>query len=128
MALLLVAVDGLTLTPQGIVVPGSGTVTIVSVPSPKVLAEAKGVYKTPLRFTVAGASAAGYVPGTVASVGTVEIPATATKCLAEGILVMRINDQASVRMVGQLLGTGVTQFFNETWQITDPNQVKVLCN
>ena len=127
MALLLAAVLGLVLTPQGIVVPNSGTVTIVSIPSPKVRAEGRGVYKTPLRFSVAGASASGFIGGTVRSVGVVEIPATAIKCLAEGILVMRINDQASVPMQGNVLGSGVIRNFQEGWAITNPNQTKVLC-
>ena len=126
MALILVAVEGLTLTPEGIVAPGSGTVTIVSVPSPKVFAEGRGVYKDPLQFTVAGASASGYIPGTVATVGIAEIPVSATKVLADGILVMRLFDfNPSVLMVGTTTA-GVVQNFLEPWRITQTPQTTVL--
>ena len=126
---LLVAVLGVVLQPLGIVVPNTGTITIVSVPSPKVFGEGRGVYKDSLLFTVTGANAAGYVAGTVATVGVASIPATAVKLKAEGIFVMRILDQATVAMIGNLAVIGQPPTpFNEPWQISDPNQTKLLGN
>ena len=116
------AVAGLSLTPQGIVSAQPRNVTITSVPSPKVKAEGKGVYKTPLQFTVAGANAVGYQPGTVQGNGT--IPATAVKVKVEGVAPMRMNDEGVAAMQGTTLA-GTLQSFNETWRITAPNQSKV---
>ena len=124
MAKKFVAVNGLTLTPQGIVTPGTGALTITSTPSVKVKAGGQGVYKTPLLFTLAGANAAGYDPGTVATVGPGSIPATSTKMLADGVLVMRVDDQfATVPMTGTIGGTPTP--FPEPWKITNAGQAKV---
>jgi len=124
MAVKLVAVDGLTLTPQGIVTPGVGTLTITSTPSVKVLAEGKGVYKTPMTFTLAGGSASGYDPTTVATVGPGSVLGTSIKNLADGSLVMRVDDQAvAVPMTGTIGGTPTP--FAETWKITNAGQTKV---
>jgi len=119
-----IAVDGLTLAPQGIVSIGAGALVITSVPSIKVKAGGKGVYKTPLTFTLAGANATGYDPGTVVTVGSGSMPATAAKCKADGILVMRENDQVvGVTMTGTIGGTPTP--FVETWKITSAGQTKV---
>lgn len=126
MAFQRVSVAGTVLRPLGIVVPGSGTVTITSVPSTKNFAEGKGVYKTPLEFTVSGANASGYIDGTVATVGTARITATAVKTFADGILVMRHLDQESNAMQGIPVGGVSPVQFNETWEIENANQTKVL--
>lgn len=124
MAIKLVAVDGLTLDPQGIVTPGTGVLTITSTPSTKVLAQTKGVYKTPLNFTLAGANATGYDPGTVGTAPSGSIPGTAIKTLADGVLVMRVDDQfATVPMTGTIGGTPTP--FVEAWKITNAGQTKV---
>lgn len=120
-----IAVDGLTLTPQGIVVAGTGTLTITSTPSVKNLAEGNGMYKTPLTFTLIGANATGYDPGTVVTVAPGVIPATAVKIKADGVLVMRVDDQVpTIAMTGLIGGTPTP--FTEPWEITDAGQNTVL--
>ncbi len=122
-----IAVQGLTLTPQGIVIPGTGVLTITSTPSVKNKAEGNGMYKTPLQFTLTGANATGYDPGTVQTVGTASISATAIKIKADGVLVMRVDDQnAVVSMTGMISGTPTP--FVESWKITAAGQSKVKAN
>lgn len=123
-----IAAQGLTLTPQGIVTPGSGILTITSTPSAKNKAVGNGMYETPLQFTLSGANATGYDPGTVATVGTASITATATKVKAMGgPLVMRVDDQnPSVSMTGLISGTPTP--FTEPWKITNAGQMKVKAN
>ena len=119
-----IAVDGLILTPQGIVTPGTGTLNITSTPSATVKPQSKGAYKTPLTFTLAGANATGYDPGTVATVGPGSISATALKVKADGVIVMRVDDQfATVAMTGTISGTPTP--FVEPWKITNAGQTKV---
>lgn len=121
MALKEVAVDGLTLTPQGIV--SGGVITITAVPSIKVKIEGKGVYKNPFIFTFAGGNATGYDPGTVVSVAPGSIPATAIKNKVDGLLVMRVDDLVSMGMTGTIGGTPTP--FPEVWKITNAGQIKV---
>lgn len=122
MALKFIAVDGCTITPQGIV--SGGTLTISSVPSVKNKAGGNGMYKSPLTFTVVSANATGYDPGTVVSVAPGSISATAVKVKADGSLVMRVDDQApSVSMTGTISGTLTP--FAEPFKITDAGQTKV---
>lgn len=124
MALKEIAVDGLTLSPQGIVSIGTGTLTIVSTPSIKVMADGKGVYTTPLIFTLALGDAEGYDPETVATAPSGSIPASAIRVLADGSLVMRVDDQfLTVPMTGTISGTPTP--FVEPWKITDAGQTKV---
>lgn len=124
MALKEIAVQGLTLSPQGIVTPGTGVLTIISTPSVKVKPEGNGSYKTPLQFTLTGANAAGYDPGTVMTVGTASIVATAVKVYADGVLAMRVDDQnLTVAMTGMIDGTPTP--FVEPWKITNAGQIKV---
>lgn len=119
-----VAVQGLTLSPQGIVTPGSGVLTITSTPSTKVLVESKGVYKSPLTFTLTGGTAAGYDPGTVQTAPNGSITATAVKVLADGTVVMRVDDQnLAVPMTGTISGTPTP--FTEPWKITVAGQTTV---
>ena len=127
MALKEIAVQGLTLSPQGIVTPGTGVLTIISTPSVKIKPEGNGSYKTPLQFTLTGANAIGYDPGTVMTVGTASIVATAVKVYADGVLVMRVDDQnLTVSMTGTISGTPTP--FVEPWKITNAGQIKVKAN
>jgi hypothetical protein len=123
-----IAVQGLTLTPQGIVIPSTGVLTITSTPSTKNKAVGNGMYETPLEFTLSGANATGYDPGTVATVGIASIIATATKVKAVGgSVVMRIDDQNPlVAMTGTIGGTPTP--FTEPWKITNAGQAKVKAN
>jgi|OM-RGC.v1.027682084 hypothetical protein len=118
-----VAVDGCTIEPQGIV--SGGTLSITSVPSTKVKAEGAGVYRGQIQFTVSGANASGYDPGTVVTVGPATIPATALKVSADGQAVMRVDDQVpAAAMTGTIGGTPTP--FVEPFAITDAGQTKVL--
>jgi len=120
-----IAVDGCVVAPQGIV--SGGTVTITAVPSVKCKAGGKGIYKNPLTFTFAGGNATGYDPGTVTTVGPGSISATAVKTKADGLLVMRVDDQnASVALTGTIGGTPTS--FTGTFKITNAGQTKVKGN
>jgi hypothetical protein len=122
MALKNVAVDGCTVSPQGIV--SGGTLTITSTPSLTVKAEGNGAYKGTLTFTVVGANATGYDPGTVVTVGPATIVATAIKVKADGSFVMRVDDQVlAAAMTGTILGTPTP--FTEPFKITDAGQTTV---
>ncbi len=118
-----IAVDGLTLTPQGIV--SGGSVVITSVPSVKNFAEGNGMYETPLTFTFSGGNATGYDPGTVVTAGPGSIPASAVKVKkVSGPVIMREGDSApAIDMTGLISGTPTP--FTEPWEITDAGQTKV---
>lgn len=121
-----VAVEGLTLEPQGIVSIGAGTLTITATPSTKMKAEGSGVYTTPLTFTLTGANATGYETGTVQTAGPGSITATAVKVRSQGSFVMRVEDQnLSIAMSGVVSGSGSPSPFTEPWKITDAGQAKV---
>ena len=124
---ILVATIDLILTPQGIVSPGSGSWSLVSFISQKNFAEGKSIMGgNDMMFTLVGWNAAGFIAGTVKSVGVVSIPKTAVKVLLEhGEFVMRLGDMGSVPMVGNLLVTGIPSFFSEPWIISDVGQTKV---
>jgi hypothetical protein len=87
----LVAVDGMTLTITSAGV--NGTITIVSMPSTKVLAGNKGVYSGELQLMVSGIT--GIPPAGSSSPGTAtcSISPTATKTKAENKLVIRVGDK-----------------------------------
>lgn len=122
MALKNIAVDGCTISPQGIV--SGGTLTITSLPSIKGKAGGKGIYTTPLTFTVAGANASGYDPGTVVTVGPASIISTAQKTIVEGKLVIREEDQVIAAMTGTIGGTPTP--FTEVFKITNAGQAKAV--
>lgn len=122
MALLNVAVQGLTLEPQGIV--SGGILNITSLPSLNCKAEGKGIYRGSLIFTLTGANAIGYDPGTVIIVGTGTISPTATKVKANGLLVLRKDDQnLNIPMTGTIGGTPTP--FTEPFKITNAGQTTV---
>ena len=121
-----IAVVGTILSPQGIIF-SPGVVTITSVPSTKLLGGGAFVYTTPLLFTVVGASAAGYQPGTVVTAGPQSIPATSVKMLSGGLQVMRLDDFVLASMLGVPVGPPSPPVpFIETWKISFPGQVKFL--
>jgi len=118
-----IAVQGLTLRPQGIVAPGSGSLTITSTPSTKVKAGGNGVYAGNLQFTLAGGNATGYDPGTVVTVGPGSISPTATKTKVGGQAVVLEGDQnLAVSMTGTISGTPTP--FTEPWKVTAAGQSK----
>lgn len=80
-----------------------GVFTVTSTPSVKVLAENKGAYKTPLTYTFAGGTATGFVPGSIATLVPQTIVATATTVLADGVLVMRVDDLGTMTAQGTTL-------------------------
>ena len=123
----LCATLNLVLTPLGIVVPESGTWTIISFISTKNFAEGIAMIADPFTFTLQDWSAAGHIPGSVRSSGVVTIPATAVKVkLENGMFVIRIEDTAALPMVGNLIGSGTINNFTENWIVSDPGQTKVL--
>ena len=116
-----IAVEGLTLSAS---FTTGGTITITSIPSLKVKADGKKIYKGELSFSVVGASAPGYTSGSVSGTGTI-LP-TSVKALVEGSPPLRENDQAVVVMTG-LVGQTTTPF-NDTWTIIKAGQNKVRSN
>lgn len=123
-----IAVQGLTLEPQGIVSLGpTAVLTITSLPSTKVKADGSFVYSGEVQFTLVGGDATGYDPGTVVTVAPGVVLPTSIKCLADGSFVIREGDMAPlVSMTGTISGTPTP--FVEPWQITDAGQTKVLSN
>ena len=121
----LVATVDLILTPQGIVIPNTGTWTLIYFISQKNFAEGKNVMGgDDMMFTLQGWNAPPYIPGTVRSNGVVSIPKTSVKNLLEhGEFVMRLDDMGSVPMLGTT-PLGVVESFVEPWRITDTGQVK----
>ena len=110
----LIAVEGCTFDIQP-VVPGQGVwngapPTVVALPSLKVKAEGKGVYKSPLALLTAAASVTN--PTALATIPDplpypVNITTTATKSKADGVLVM-------------LEGDFIDQIFNPTTALGVP--------
>jgi hypothetical protein len=99
MALIPVAVDGLTLVDDN--VANTTSLTITSIPSTKVKAENKGVYAKELEFTINAGSG---IPGSCILVSPLtgqKISPTATKVKAEGELVMREQDSVTINATGQ---------------------------
>jgi len=95
-----------------------GVFSIVSAPSVKNKIENKGIFRGPLKFTFSGGNAAGFQPGTVATISPVDIPPTAVKTKADGFPVIRLGD--SVVMACQ--GTSSTPP-NPTAGISGPAEV-----
>lgn len=123
MALKALAVLGCTIEPQGIV--SGGVITVSTVPSTSVKAEAKGVFFAQVQFTVAGANATGYDPGTVVTVAPGTILPTAIKVKDSSGFVLRVDDLTTTptSMTGTIGGTPTP--FVEVFKITDANQTKV---
>ncbi len=83
-----------------------GAFVIVSTPSTKVKAAGLGVYRDALQYSFVGGNAAGFQPGTVATVVTQSIDPTATKDRADGELVIREGDSGSMACEGVPTGGG----------------------
>jgi hypothetical protein len=122
-----IAVQGLTLAPQGIV--SGGSIAISSSPSTKIKGMSNGAYSGPFQFTVSGANATGYDPGTVMTVGPATISPSATKVKDKntGNAVLLEGDQvAAAAMTGTIGGTPTP--FTEPWKVTAAGQTKVKGN
>lgn len=88
--------------------PTSGGVfTIIGTLSPNCRAEGAQVYTDPFTFTLSGADASGFDPGSVATTSPQTIPATAVKVKADGQLVMRDGDIGFITVTGTVSGTPV---------------------
>jgi len=98
MTLKLVAVLGCTISHSlGSPITG-GVFTIVTLPSVKNFGGGLAVYSGSINFTFAGGSAPGVTAGTVVGAGKI-IP-TATKTLADGMLVIRQDDTGLLTAAG----------------------------
>lgn len=114
-----IAVDGCKVEIQS---PFSGTVTITSVPSTVAKAGGKGIYKTPLAFSISGVAG----PGIANGAGAGAIPATSTTTKAEKLYVMRKDDSIIVVATGVLPAPPSTPIsLPVTVKITDAGQDKV---
>jgi hypothetical protein len=96
----LVAVDGLSLVDDNVSNTTTVAVTPGYLPSEKVKAQGKGVYKKELQVTIASGSG---IAGSCVLVAPVngKIDPTAIKVKAEGELVMREQDGATIDAQGQ---------------------------
>lgn len=102
---------------------GSGSVTVTSVPSPRVKADGKGVFSGGLDFMVSGYSAPGISGGT----GAGTVPAGARKTKADGAPVVLAGDSVTVPVSGSTQsGSPVT--VQVTVKVQDAGQSKVKCS
>ena len=117
----LVAVQGCTLTTDN----ATAQATIIDTPSIKVKAEGKGVYKTPLKVQVTGATQGSFTQ-TAPSVGTIE--STAQKVKAENILVILEGDKTNtpVQCPATDPNTGATTTIPVTVTVQAAGQTKVM--
>lgn len=94
-----------------------GAFVITSSPSTNVKASGKGVYRGNLQYTFSGGNATGFVAGTVETTATQSIPPTAVNVKADGSLVIREGDFATMNCEGELTGGG-------TGPVSGPVEVK----
>lgn len=85
-----------------------GVFTITSVPSLKVRADGKGIYRGPLQYTFSGGNASGFDSGSVATTVPQAIQPTAIKVRADGFAVIRLGDSGQMAAVGTVSGTPTT--------------------
>lgn len=113
-----IAVDGCSFSSSK-----GGSVTATSTPSFNCKAGGKGIYKDSLGVSVSLASDGTCTLGN----GSGSIPSTASKCKADGSLVMRVDDEVSVDCVGQDFSSGppVPCNFSTTVKISNAGQSKV---
>ena len=116
-----IAVQGCTLTTNN----ATAQATIIDTPSMKVKAEGKGVYKTPLKVQVMGATQGNFVQ-TDPSTGTIE--STAQKVKAENILVILEGDKTNtpVQCPATDPSTGATTTIPVTVTVQAAGQTKVM--
>lgn len=93
-----IGVDGLTIDHGIGSTCSGGTFTITSIPSLKVKAGGKGVYRGTLNFTWSGGNCSGPVPNGIpgSASGNGSINVTATKVKAEGQFVIRVDDTGTM--------------------------------
>lgn len=84
----------------------AGAFVIVSSPSANLKASGKGVYSGDLLYTFSGGNAAGFVPGSVVSVGPQTISPTAVNVKSAGNLVIREGDSGTMSCSGTLTAGG----------------------
>lgn len=82
-----------------------GVFTITSVPSLKVRADGKGIYRGPLQYTFSGGNASGFDSGSVATTVPQAIQPTAIKARADGLAVIRLGDSGQMAAIGTVSGT-----------------------
>ena len=115
-----IAVEDCTLTTDN----ATAKATIIDAPSTKVKAEGKGVYKTPLKVKVEGATQGSFTQ-TAPSTGT--IISTAKKVKADNILVILEGDKTNtpVQCPATDPNTGATTTIPVTVTIQAAGQTKV---
>ncbi len=96
MALKEVAVQGMTIGITGVGITGS--VIVLGSPSAKVKAEGKGVYKDNLSVVIPPGLRD--TPGLCTSIAPfpTTVPAAAVKVLADGVEVLRVDDETGTRL------------------------------
>lgn len=115
-----IAVQGCTLITDN----ATAQATIIDTPSMKVKAESKGVYKTPLKVQVMGATQGSFVQ-TAPSIGNIE--STAQKVKAENILVILEGDKTNtpVQCPATDPNTGATTTIPVSVTVQQAGQTKV---
>ena len=116
-----IAVLGCTLTTDN----ATAQATITDSPSAKVMAESKGVYKTPLNVQVIGATQGSFAQTAPA---TTTIISTATKVMADGSLVILEGDksQKPAMCPATDASTGTTTIISVNVTVQVAGQTKVL--
>lgn len=116
-----IVVLGCTLTTDN----ATAQATITDSPSAKVMAESKGVYKTPLNVQVMGATQGNFAQTAPA---TTTIISTATKVMAEGSLVILEGDKSQMPAMCPATdpSTGATMTIPVNVTVQSAGQTKVL--
>lgn len=116
----LAAVQGCTLTTDN----ATAQATIIDTPSIKVKAGGKGVYKTPLKVQVAGATQGSFTQ-TAPSVGSIE--STAQKVKADNVFVILEGDKTNTPVQCPASDpNGATTTISVTVTVQQAGQTKVL--
>lgn len=115
-----IAVEGCTLTTDN----ATAQATIIDSPSVKVKAGGKGVYKTPLKVQVAGATQGSFTQ-TAPSVGSIE--STAQKVKADNVFVILEGDKTNTPVQCPASDpNGATTTISVTVTVQQAGQTKVL--
>jgi hypothetical protein len=102
-----IAVDGLTLSHASGSLISGGSFSVISVPSSVTKEATKGIFTSPLLYSFFGGNAAGFVPGSVATLVPQSIIATTQKTKDYAILVIRQDDSGTMICQGTLTSGGV---------------------
>ena len=100
-----------------------GVFVITSAPSTKVKALGKGIYKGNLLYTFSGGDAAGFDPGSVATLVPQTISPTAVQVKSEGSLVIRLGDSGTMAAQGTVGGAPTP--ISGPVEVSDAGQNKV---